>query len=83
METYTSKTFWNGVGERAIKTAAQTILSVLTTGTVIWGLDWKQALGLAATTVVVSILTSIADPKRTDTAITTARPTPIQEGTDS
>ena len=72
METYTSKTFWNGAAERATKTAAQTILSVLTTGTVVWGLDWKQAGGLAATAVVVSILTSIADPNRTDTAIATA-----------
>lgn len=72
MGTYTSKTFWNGVGERAIKTAAQSLLSVLTTGTVIWGLGWKQALGLAATAVVVSILTSIADPKRTDTAVATS-----------
>ena len=71
METYTSKTFWNGVGERAIKTAAQSLLSVFTTGTVIWGLGWKQALGLAATAVVVSILTSVADPKRTDTAVVT------------
>lgn len=71
METYTSKTFWNGLGERAIKTAAQSLLSVLTTGTVIWGLGWKQALGLAATAVVVSILTSVADPKRTDTAVAT------------
>ena len=71
METYTSKTFWNGVGERAIKTAAQNLLSVLTTGTVIWGFGWKQALGLAATAVVVSVLTSIADPKRTDTAVVT------------
>lgn len=72
MSKYTKKSFWDGVAERATKTAAQTVLSVLTTGTVVWGLDWKQAVGLAATAVVVSILTSIADPNRTDTAIATA-----------
>ncbi|QPK81107.1 holin [Schaalia sp. ZJ405] len=71
MEQYASKTFWSGVAERAIKTAAQAILAVITTGTVIWGLDWKQALGLAATAMLISVLTSIGDPRRTDTAITT------------
>ena len=71
MSKYTKKSFWDGVAERGTKTAAQTVLSVLTTGTVVWGLDWKQAVGLAATAVVVSVLTSLADPDRTDTSVAT------------
>lgn len=71
MSAYTSRTFWLGVFERALKTGAQSLLSVITVGSVVWGLDWKQALGLAATAVVVSVLTSIADPNRTDTAVVT------------
>lgn len=73
MSAYVSKTFWLGVGERAVKTFAQAILAVLTTGTVIWGLDWVQALGIAATAVLVSVLTSLADPERTDTAVASGR----------
>ncbi|WP_115728238.1 holin [Actinomyces culturomici] len=71
MSAYTSKTFWLGLAERAIKTCAQALLAVLTTGTVIWGLDWVQAVGIALTAMLVSVLTSIADPERTDTAIAT------------
>ena len=69
MSTYTSRTFWLGVLERAVKTFAQALLAVLTTGTVVWDLDWVQALGIAGTAVLISVLTSIADPQRTDTAI--------------
>lgn len=68
---YMKKSFWTGVAERAVKTAAQTTLAVVTTGTVVWGLDWAQAAGLAATAVVVSVLTSLADPDRTDTSVAT------------
>ena len=73
MTTYTSRTFWLGLTERAIKTCAQAMLAVLTTGTVIWGLDWVQAVGIALTATLVSVLTSIADPHRTDTAIATGK----------
>ena len=68
---YTRASFWRGTAERAIKTAAQALLAVLTTGTVIWGLDWVQALGIAATATAISVLTSIADPERADTATAT------------
>ena len=69
MNAYTSRTFWTGVLERAVKTFAQALLAVLTTGTVVWDLDWVQALGIAGTAVLISVLTSVADPQRTDTAI--------------
>lgn len=71
MRHYTTKSFWLGVCERAIKTAAQTLLSVVTVGSVVWGLDWAQALGLALTAALVSVLTALADPERTDTAVVT------------
>ena len=75
MSTYTSKTFWLGAAERAIKTFAQSLLAVLLAGTVVWGQDWAQALGVAGTATLLSILTSIADPTRADTAIATGDPT--------
>ena len=34
--------------------------------------DWKGALGIAASAVLVSVLTSFADPKETDKAVATA-----------
>lgn len=68
---YMRASFWRGAAERAVKTAAQALLAVLTTGTVIWGLDWVQALGIAATATAISLLTSLADPERADTAIAT------------
>lgn len=71
MRHYTSRSFWLGACERAIKTAAQTLLSVITVGSVVWGLDWVQALGLATTAALVSVLTALADPERTDTAVAT------------
>jgi hypothetical protein len=71
---YTTPSFWAGTAERAVKTCAQSLLAVLTLGTPLWGLDWAQALGIAATAAAYSILTSLADPTRTDTATTTAPP---------
>ena len=76
MNKYMKKSFWAGVAERATKTAAQTALAVVTTGTVIWNMDWAQAAGLAATAVAVSVLTSLADPDRTDTSVATAEAEP-------
>lgn len=68
---YATKTFWTGTAERAIKTGAQTAVSVLTVGASIWSMDLAQAAGIALGGVLLSILTSLADPDRTDTAIAT------------
>lgn len=54
-----TKEFWEGLGERAIKTAAQSIASILVVGVPIFAIDWKAGLGLAATATLASILTSI------------------------
>lgn len=68
---YTSRTFWAGTAERAVKTASQTLAALLVTGTVIWSVDWAQALGVTATATLLSVLTSLADPRAADTAVAT------------
>ena len=68
---YTKTTFWAGAAERAVKTATQTLAALLVTGTVIWSVDWAQALGVTATATLLSVLTSLADPRATDTAVAT------------
>lgn len=51
--------FWKDAGERAIKTFAQALLATMTVGTSIVEIDWGQGAGIAATAMVMSILTSI------------------------
>ena len=80
MTTYTSKTFWRGVAERAIKTFAQSLIAVLLAGTVLWEQDWLTALGVAGTATLLSVLTSLADPTRADTSIATGAATSTDAG---
>lgn len=48
-------------GIRALKTGAQTLASLIGTGAVgILALDWPQMLSVAATAMVLSLLTSVA-----------------------
>ncbi len=47
-------------GIRAIKTFAQTAVSLITVGNMVTDLDWLSILGISATSAIVSILTSIA-----------------------
>ncbi|QJC21997.1 holin [Arcanobacterium buesumense] len=65
MKTY-NKTWVAGAFERAIKTAAQTMIAMITTGSVLWEINWGATLGVAATATLLSVLTSIADPMATD-----------------
>ena len=51
--------FWKGAAERAIKTAAQVLAAVFVVGVPILDVDIVGALGLVATAVVASLLTSI------------------------
>lgn len=44
---------------RAVRTFAQSLLSMLTVGMMITDLDWYQMLDIASTAFVISILTSI------------------------
>jgi hypothetical protein len=55
-------TFWKATAERAVKTLAQTLLSVLVVGGVVLNLfevDWLNALGIGLGAMVVSVLTSL------------------------
>lgn len=54
-----SLAFWKGAAERAIKTAAQVLAAVFVVGVPILDVDIVGALGLVATAVVASLLTSI------------------------
>lgn len=53
--------FWKDAAERALKTFAQVILALLLVApqTPLLAFDWPSAIGLAATAVVISFLTSI------------------------
>lgn len=55
-----SREFAIDTAERAVKTFAQALLAVLAVGTPLWHIPWTEALGIAATATVISILTSIA-----------------------
>lgn len=60
---YTTRNFWKGAIERAIKTFGQTLLSVLgLDGIGILDIDWSQSLSIAGAGVLASLLTSIASP---------------------
>ena len=45
---------------RAVKTMAQTSVSLITVGNLITELDWVSIIGISATAGVVSMLTSVA-----------------------
>lgn len=74
---YTSGAFWAGLIERAIKTAAQAALAFLATagaGVLEW--DWLALASITGGAVVLSVLTSLADPTRAANAETVAWVTP-------
>lgn len=57
----TTLTFWRATAERAVKTAAQTLLLLIGAGTVgITALNWPELLGLTGTAALLSVLTSVA-----------------------
>lgn len=65
MSTY-SVPFWAGLGERALKTFAQSLAASLAVGTGLLDVDWLGALGIAGTATLLSVLTSIANPGFTE-----------------
>jgi len=60
--TVFTTTFWADAAERAIKTIAQSVLSIWVVGDQVFNLlnaDWGTTLGIAAGAGVISILMSI------------------------
>lgn len=52
--------WWKKAGTRAIKTMAQTALSLFTVGQVIHDIDWAMVASASAVAGVYSLLTSLA-----------------------
>lgn len=55
-----TKKWIKAAGIRAVKTMAQTAVSLITVGNLITELDWDSIIGISATAGVVSMLTSVA-----------------------
>ena len=55
-----TKKWIKAAGVRAVKTMAQTAVSLIIDGNLITELDWVSIIGISATTGVVSMLTSVA-----------------------
>lgn len=61
-----SKAFWRDAAERAVKTAAQSALGVLT-ATSVDAIDWAGGVSVVAVATAASVLTSIVSSGRGDT----------------
>ena len=68
---YTRASFWRGTAERAIKTFCQALLAFIPASATLAGVEWEQAIAAAALATFLSVLTSLADPERADTAVAT------------
>ena len=55
-----TKKWIKAAGVRAVKTMAQTAVSLITVGNLITELDWVSIIGISATAGVVSMFTSVA-----------------------
>lgn len=65
----TNLAFWKDAAERAVRTAAQALLSIWLVGDVafsFYDIDWGQALGVAVGAALISILMSIAGGRTGD-----------------
>lgn len=54
------KRFWKAAIVRAVRTFAQALVAAIPVGIAINQVGWADALGIAATAAVLSILTSLA-----------------------
>lgn len=56
----TSKEFWKAAGVRAVKTFAQTALSMITIGQAFIDVNWVNVLSVSGVACILSLLTSLA-----------------------
>lgn len=70
--------FWKAATERAVKSAAQTLILLIGTGAVgITALNWPELLSLTATAALLSVLTSVVSgAKDGNPSATNAETTP-------
>lgn len=54
------KNFWKAALKRAIRTIAQTALSMLSVGQAFSGVNWPNILSVSAVAGLISVLTSIS-----------------------
>ena len=77
----TSKTFWVAVGERAVKTFAQSLLATLAVSSVpldILHVNWAGTLSISLGATLLSVCTSLSG-LGIDTPALIARPAPVPE----
>lgn len=55
-----TKEWFKASAIRAVKTFAQTAVSLITVGNMVTELNWASILGISVTSAIVSVLTSIA-----------------------
>jgi len=55
-----TKQWWKAAAIRAVKTVAQTAVSMLTVGQLFTDVDWMGILSISAVAGIISILTSLA-----------------------
>lgn len=55
-----TKQWWKAAAIRAVKTVAQTAVSMLTVGQLFTDVDWLGILSISAVAGIISILTSLA-----------------------
>lgn len=60
MVKYDFKNWFKAAGVRAIKTMAQTAVSLITVGNLVTDMDWMAIASISLTAGIASILTSIA-----------------------
>ena len=60
MKNVFTKKLWSAAGVRAVKTMAQTIISMVATAVVLADVDWKYTLSAMALAGVLSLVTSVA-----------------------
>lgn len=60
MQQLKNKDWWEAARTRAVKTFAQTALSMLTIGQAVTDVNWLSVLSVSAVAALVSVLTSVA-----------------------